>query len=173
MSNQIKAIETLYAGCRFRSRLEARWAVFFNKLRIRWTYESEGYEYEDSKYLPDFYLPEIKTYAEVKGGDEALAKDLDKIREFSKRKPVGPVVILGDVHDGYGALSAPAHSAFLNGCNGTSIVVKANSFHFAFLVTAFPPTTITRRLAGLTSWGEILDAYVAARSARFEFGECG
>lgn len=30
----IKAIETSYAGCRFRSRLEARWAVFFDTLGI-------------------------------------------------------------------------------------------------------------------------------------------
>ena len=27
MTNEIKAIETRYKGCRFRSRLEARWAV--------------------------------------------------------------------------------------------------------------------------------------------------
>ena len=40
----IDAIETLYAGCRFRSRLEARWAVAFNALGIEWMYEPQGYE---------------------------------------------------------------------------------------------------------------------------------
>lgn len=32
VSNDIKAIETEYDGHRFRSRLEARWAVFFNAI---------------------------------------------------------------------------------------------------------------------------------------------
>lgn len=40
----IKAIETCYAGCRFRSRLEARWAVFFDALGLEWEYEPEGFE---------------------------------------------------------------------------------------------------------------------------------
>jgi hypothetical protein len=32
VSTEIKAIETSYKGYRFRSRLEARWAVFFDAL---------------------------------------------------------------------------------------------------------------------------------------------
>ena len=44
MSGTIKAIETRYAGYRFRSRLEARWAVFFDTLGLKWQYEPEGYE---------------------------------------------------------------------------------------------------------------------------------
>jgi len=53
----IKAIETNYKGYRFRSRLEARWAVFFDHLRIKWEYEPEGYELPSGRYLPDFFLP--------------------------------------------------------------------------------------------------------------------
>lgn len=69
----IKAIETKYNGYRFRSRLEARWAVFFDAIGIEYEYEKEGYEikdYFDTKtwyYLPDFYLPETSTWCEVKG----------------------------------------------------------------------------------------------------------
>lgn len=63
----IKAIETRYAGCLFRSRLEARWAVFFDTLGIRWEYEKEGYDLgEAGWYLPDFWLPESSTWVEVK-----------------------------------------------------------------------------------------------------------
>ena len=40
----IKAIETEYSGHKFRSRLEARWAVFFDSLGIKWEYEPEGFE---------------------------------------------------------------------------------------------------------------------------------
>ena len=64
----MKAIETRYAGCRFRSRLEARWAVFFDSLNIEWKYEPEGYKILNGKYyLPDFYLPEKDIFVEVKG----------------------------------------------------------------------------------------------------------
>jgi len=63
----IKAIETEYKGYRFRSRLEARWAVFFDTLGIAWEYEKEGYDLGKAGwYLPDFWLPEAKTWLEVK-----------------------------------------------------------------------------------------------------------
>ena len=69
--NGIKPIETIYNGYRFRSRLEARWAVFFDAMRIRYEYEYEGYEikFDDTtlRYLPDFWLPEFNLHAEVKG----------------------------------------------------------------------------------------------------------
>ena len=58
----IKAIETQYKGYRFRSRLEARWAVVFDALDLEWVYEPEGYDLGGGvKYLPDFSLsdPEI------------------------------------------------------------------------------------------------------------------
>ena len=68
-----RPIETVYNGYRFRSRLEARWAVFFDALGIRYEYEKEGYELSDPRngkvfqYLPDFYLPEENVFVEIKG----------------------------------------------------------------------------------------------------------
>lgn len=63
----IKAIQTSYKGYRFRSRLEARWAVFFDALGIKWEYEIEGYDLgEHGYYLPDFWLPQVSMWAEVK-----------------------------------------------------------------------------------------------------------
>lgn len=54
----MKPIETQYKGYRFRSRLEARWAVFFEYLFIEWEYEKEGYVLDDgTMYLPDFWIP--------------------------------------------------------------------------------------------------------------------
>lgn len=64
----IKAIQTRYKGYHFRSRLEARWAVYMDVARIKWVYEAEGYELGGGlRYLPDFWLPEHKTFLEVKG----------------------------------------------------------------------------------------------------------
>lgn len=58
--SEIKPIETVYRGYRFRSRLEARWAVFFDTAGIPWQYEPEGFDLgEDGYYLPDFYLPTV------------------------------------------------------------------------------------------------------------------
>jgi hypothetical protein len=47
------AIPTTYEGVRFRSRLEARWAAFFDALDIRWEYEPLDLD----GYIPDFLLP--------------------------------------------------------------------------------------------------------------------
>lgn len=49
-------IETNYNGILFRSRLEARWAMFFDLLHIRWNYEPEGFTNGNDSYLPDFVL---------------------------------------------------------------------------------------------------------------------
>ncbi len=54
-----KIIETIYNGHLFRSRLEARWAVFFDRLGIVWEYEYEGFNLDGVKYLPDFWLPDF------------------------------------------------------------------------------------------------------------------
>src|SRR4051812_34543477 len=60
-------IETNYRGYRFRSRTEARWAVYFDADGIQWQYEVEGYRLGNEQYLPDFWLPQVKMFAEVKG----------------------------------------------------------------------------------------------------------
>jgi hypothetical protein len=47
----VRPIETEYKGFRFRGRLEARWAVFFDAAGIEWQYEVEGFERE--RMTPD------------------------------------------------------------------------------------------------------------------------
>jgi len=60
-------IQTWYADTYFRSRLEARWAVFFDLLGVKWEYEKEGYDLDGVWYLPDFWLPDQKIWIEIKG----------------------------------------------------------------------------------------------------------
>lgn len=70
MKTALTPIETKYDGCLFRSRLEARWAVFFNALDVQWNYELEGFQFSDgSRYLPDFYLPTENLWIEIKPGN--------------------------------------------------------------------------------------------------------
>ena len=79
--NGIRAIETHYRGYRFRSRTEARWAVFFDALGVRWEYERQGYDLPTGPYLPDFWLPDQGYWIEIKGTppterEEALCSEL-------------------------------------------------------------------------------------------------
>lgn len=68
-SSRICSIPTRYANVTFRSKLEARWALFFDLLDIPWKFESQGFVIEVRKlstigdgshvrgsfaYLPDF-----------------------------------------------------------------------------------------------------------------------
>ena len=62
----VRAIETHYKGYRFRSRLEARWAVFFDALGIEWEYEREGYDLDGVWYLPDFWIAPWRAFVEIK-----------------------------------------------------------------------------------------------------------
>lgn len=100
----MKAIETEYDGYKFRSRLEARWAVVFNAAKIKYQYEPEGFILSDgTKYLPDFYLPEIARrigkeceennkglFVEVKG--DLTKEDRNKIELFEQ-----PILVVGDI----------------------------------------------------------------------------
>ena len=63
----IKAIPTTYNYIRYRSRTEAQAAQLFDLLHIPFLYEQEGFDINDTWYLPDFYLPEAKQFVEVKG----------------------------------------------------------------------------------------------------------
>lgn len=93
----IKPIETYYKGIKFRSRTEARWAVFFDACGVQWDYEPEGYVVEDNLcYLPDFIIPNVSIkdseeengqtfdlYIEVKGSNKITSEEEEKIDKFS------------------------------------------------------------------------------------------
>ena len=49
--------KTKYKDLVFRSKLEAKWAVFFDALSIPWKYEPEWFRLPDGRrYLPDFQI---------------------------------------------------------------------------------------------------------------------
>lgn len=87
--SELKALETVYKGYRFRSRLEARWALFFDRLNIAWRYEPEGFDLDGEGYLPDFYLPHTSggIYFETKGTspNERERRVASKLSEVSRR----------------------------------------------------------------------------------------
>lgn len=102
MQEHLQAIETVYNGRKFRSRLEARWAVFFDAVGIKYEHEPEGFKFVAGKkvicYLPDFYLPDFDLYVEIKATRE---KDDGKAELFAlcSDEPNGVLVCYGQPRD--------------------------------------------------------------------------
>ena len=89
MTQEIQALPAVYKGIMFRSRLEARWAIFFDHCGMKWEYEPQGYKLEDGTcYLPDFLLHDLvgrvsgDLFVEVKG--KLTYSDAQKIKAFTK-----------------------------------------------------------------------------------------
>lgn len=98
----MKAIETRYKGYRFRSRLEARWAVFFDTMGLRWEYEPQGYVGRAGvPYLPDFQI-QRDVYVEIKppidetepGIVEKFGRERIKWGGFCKAVPNATLLII-------------------------------------------------------------------------------
>lgn len=120
----IKAIETRYAGCRFRSRLEARWAVFLDALSIPWEYEPQGFELPvNGRYLPDFWLPVAEAWMEIKG-HRPSASEVAKITELGhavSAQGQKARLLVGDIPRNLAMLPVPGQSpSFIipEGCIG-------------------------------------------------------
>jgi len=80
MEYSIKAHPTLYNGVRFRSRLEARWACFFDLLEWKWEYEPIDFE----GWTPDFKIKQPCGHSECGGSHEMYCevKPYTDIKEF-------------------------------------------------------------------------------------------
>lgn len=188
----IQAIETSYAGCRFRSRLEARWAVFFDHLGVEWEYEPQGYRVgapgRRRSYLPDFWLPKSRTWVEVKGSvDEFDWQLLEDDMDFDYGLPgiadsVGTtrgLLLLGPVPRTWAmAMHHPIlqhhEGMVINGARWMGGVLKVENWRLGNVerwVREMHRGWASRDLPSYSMAAE--DAYQAARSARFEHGERG
>jgi hypothetical protein len=95
----MKAINTLYAGNYFRSRTEARWAVYFDLIGVKWEYEKDGYDLGDGvKYLPDFWFPKHKMYGEVKATNDLTDVEVDKAKRLALQSKREVVILSGPPH---------------------------------------------------------------------------
>jgi hypothetical protein len=173
----IRAIETRYAGCRFRSRLEARWAVFFDQLDIPWIYEHEGVVLSTGEaYLPDFFLPSQGSdgwSVEVKGTRESLIASSRKISWYARE--VRPLLILGEVPDVLDQDAIMVHPLVRAdwAAGSAAAVAWSSAGHFFLSISrlSIEFDTSSHYVGGMCASRQIQDAYRAARSARFEFGE--
>jgi hypothetical protein len=208
----IQAIETHYAGHRFRSRLEARWAVFLDTLDIPWQYEPQGFELapfspehvqrmtderlrepqpDDAKhlgaYLPDFWLPEQAAWLEIKGPDPT-AEDWARLFRFMELienrvfVAVGSIPnprTIGDYGHDYDEKSfeiytyGDHHYAWTrcDSCGFYDLTFDARSARTRCGCHQKEAPGCDKCYRGDDP--NIIAAYTAARSARFEHGEAG
>ena len=89
----MKVIETKYNGYKFRSRLEAKWALFFDEVGIKYQYEPEAFSINGINYLPDFYFPVEDYYVEIKAQEPPL-EEFEKILAFAWHKPI--ILVVGE-----------------------------------------------------------------------------
>ena len=176
----IKAIETKYKGYRFRSRLEARWAVFFDHVKIPWEYEKEGFEIDGTKYLPDFYLPSLEVYAEVK--PEQLSQE-----EFRKIAALRGLVLDGLPKErGYILAGEACQCTVEIEMNELSYSPTTYCYDCYLKGECYWSIDIVRSHHKRQHWylfsndnsevftdGSLSDAVEATKSARFEFEESG
>lgn len=190
----IAAIETRYKGHRFRSRLEARYAVFFDALGIPWEYEKEGYDLESAGYyLPDFWLPQQSCFVEIKG-EEPTAKELHKCSMLNTKGGFDVFLFSGmptlesvgvgwfdEAGESSGGLTYSENCAFfhcqrcckvfIDDCRNVTKNSEAREYIGRVNKEWLP---LSCACGGwIVPEPLIENAMDAARSARFEHGECG
>jgi hypothetical protein len=190
----LKAIETRYKGYRFRSRLEARWAVFFETMECRWEYEPEGFDLSPlGWYLPDFRI-DGRLLIEIKPlslSDEESARAV-RLCSALALKGNADVALIRGVPDDHVTTVWAYQAAGLVGSGEFGECVACGRLCLAWLPVSkrkpdqrLPrggsPDNIVFSYCRPGCIGEsyhlwndargVMAAYAAARSARFEHGE--
>lgn len=197
----IRPIETIYNGYRFRSRLEARWAVFFDHLGITYEYEPEGLVLSDgSYYLPDFYLPQFHCYFEVKRLPQMICRNhlpkedfgeaIKKISNGSHTNAWAGIIAFGDPYDHYMWIFCQAMNDSSGGPydgpvvfgqhpnSGSPMLLAWDDPGDRSFITSFcesmeyiPMETERTTIDSCVITNRIIQAELTARQARFEHGE--
>jgi hypothetical protein len=186
----IKPIETWYDGHKFRSRLEARWAIFFDALDIRYEYETQGYDLGPpfGRYLPGFWLPRLEIWVEIKGKEPSRA-EIDRVAAladgtghaayifFGTPWPIGRCGPNSDPSWGVG----PSAHVYYPGYTYKHGYSWAECERCGLLEPLFEGGRHRQSCRECDAPGHafradsprLVSAYVAARSARFERGQSG
>lgn len=190
----VTPIETEYKGYRFRSRLEARWAVFFDELGIKYEYEPEGYDLgEHGWYLPDFWLPTFDggMFCEVKpeGADFSKAEIFGRVvgvkMWFCEGAPASAIYKIYTPADSWGPEIITCGIPNWDEAGGEDrmfgapcgVARECGKLCYSKLQQR-PHRKIDVGIRELEAYSrppclDVYDAAIAARQARFEFGQVG
>jgi len=169
---EIKAIETVYKGYRMRSRLEARYAVLFDALNIKWEYEKEGYDLgKFGWHLPDFWIPNDHPiygdggcWVEIKG---SKPNDHEKMIAMKLAEVTKSVTFI--------AYGLPGENPLLWYDRSGAVFSGENSCLFSSMIPEIAniaPLFCRNMMCGM-NWMDIGKAIKAAKQSRFEHGQFG
>jgi hypothetical protein len=161
----IAAIQTRFKGYLFRSRLEARWAVFFDRCRAQFVYEAEGFRLPSGPYLPDFYLPRQGLFVEIKPVSMLPTRNF----EFGQDNPY-PIDDVFPLE--LNLIYELAKATGLVGCVMYGDPFDVLDFHDSLggAVIAFPKQGLQSSPCWHLFFQNTEEAAIAAREARFEHG---
>ena len=168
---KITPIETVYKGYRFRSRLEARWAIYLDHAGWVWEYEPQGYTLSNGKkYLPDFLVSGSEKsfnrgnfWLEVKA-QQLTDDEYEKCKLLSEGTQLNVIFAIGTPNPEK-IYNLPFVGQFYN----EGICICANCAR----IWGEPRKIDNESNDGLAVDSLTIAACDAARSARFEFGENG
>lgn len=168
----ISAIETRYGGALYRSRTEARWAVFFDLAGMAFQYEADGFALGSGAYLPDFWLPGPRVFLEVKGVEPTPA-ERRKVADLVAARECDALIAVGGPEERFGLLWFDASGER----PGRYVLAQDRITPCGFWLVAdddahhLGPNLTTERPRGPMFSGVLEAAYEGAGSARFERGQ--
>lgn len=102
----MKALPSIFRGVTYRSRVEARWAIFLHELGVKAQWEPDGFDLGGVPYMPDFYVIAWDIYIEVKGAVPTGAeRHKCQLLAEASGKPV--LLAIGDPATGLGEWFTP------------------------------------------------------------------
>jgi len=129
----VRPIQTRFRGVLYRSRTEARWAAFFESLQLKTQYEAEGFDLPNGEsYLPDFFIPSLPLYVEVKG-ETPTADERRKAYWLYDLTGVPVLIVIGDpsmrrgeiFNSFFDAELGPPKNSFFGGCRRCNQIAVA------------------------------------------------
>lgn len=168
-----RALETGYKGYKFRSRTEARWAVFFDHLNYQWFYEHQGYAIpEEGQYLPDFWIPRFRkmSYAGVDGPVTVESAFIEVKGEYPPDDKIRLMAKLCQItgHNGYIVIGVPDTDCWVIDVSYAKDRALSEIDSGKFI-----PYEYWFADENMSPFSGSCDASNAAKSARFEFGQYG
>ena len=192
----IKAAPTQYDGYHFESKLEAKWAAFFNGMKIKYEYEPDNIVLKSGQYYaPDFWLEDFKVLVEVKpdgyNGAATYNETVFKISAGMCTNDWAGLLILGDptkykatlfcqVIDGNGPRAYRGDSVIFGldpiFVKPTLFIESDSEFRRFYATTKGGKTPIRAITSQRCSKAEVLpkivmDIISETRSAKFNYGQ--
>lgn len=174
----IKAKPRVVGGYIYRSSLEAKWAIFFERSGIKFKYEYKTFKTDHGYYLPDFYLPDFDVWIEIK--PPTKIKELEYLKIQSVADQTNRICF---VFCGFPRVLRDHSEPYLSGASSilvrpfgkmnSNIQVNVISDYFSENYCVFNDVDISNQDIHATNLSEIMTIYLADKGIidRYEIHE--